>query len=120
MVQSLLVIITNAPYGFEHPFAGIRLALAQLAGGVLDKADCVLLDDGIYNAKLGQKSEVLGMPSNLEAIQDNLDLGGKVYYVKEDAEERLIPPDQMLEGVTPISGDGLKQLVKEYEATVTC
>ena len=99
MVKTMLTIIKSAPYGREDAFAGLRFSLSQIAAGMVDTCDTLLIEDGIYNAKLNQDTKAIRMPSNLEAVQDLLDLDGKVLVVIEDMESRFVMPDDLPEKV---------------------
>ena len=105
MVETLLTIIKTAPYGREDAFAGLRFSLSQIAAGMLDTCDTLLIEDGIYNAKLNQDTFAIRMPSNLDATEDLLDLDGRVFVVKEDMESRFLTPEDLMEGVEIISID---------------
>lgn len=84
MANSLLVIVTKPPYGTEEAFAGFRFALSQIAGGIIEKSDVLLVQDGVFNSFSTQNPDTIEMPSNVEAILDLLDMECKVYCVKED------------------------------------
>ena len=88
MVKTMLTIIKAAPYGREDAFAGLRFSLSQIAAGMLDTCDTLLVEDGVYNAKLNQETTAIRMPSNLEATEDIMDLDGRVFVVLEDMESR--------------------------------
>lgn len=119
MINSILTLICKAPYGREDSFAGLRFALSQIASGAMDKSDTILMEDGIYNALKGQKSEDIGMPSNLEATEDLLDMEGKVFCVKEDLNKREIVEENILDGVEIITKDRLPDLIQDYDVVVT-
>ena len=70
MAESLLVLITKAPYGLEEAFAGARLALGGKVSGIMDNSSVLLIGDGTLNALEAQAPGAVGMPSNLEALQD--------------------------------------------------
>ena len=119
MVNTLLTLVTKAPYGKEDAFAGLRYALSQIAAGVAEKSDTVLMEDGVYNALKGQQSEAIGMPSNCEATQDLLDMEGKVFCVRDDLTERELSEEHILDGIEYITRDGLPGLIQEYDVIVT-
>jgi sulfur relay (sulfurtransferase) DsrF/TusC family protein len=119
MAKSILTIVAKAPYGREDAFAGLRFALSQIASGVMDKSDAVLIEDGVYNVLNNQKSEEIGMPSNFDAAEDVLGLDGKIFCIKEDMDEREIAKDNILEDVEIISRDKLSELIQGYEAVTT-
>ncbi len=119
MVKSILTIIKSAPYGKEDAFAGLRFSLSQIAAGMMDMCDTILVEDGVYNIKLGQDTRAVRMPSNLEATEDLLDLDGKVYCVREHLEERGIPLDDILDEVEIISLSDVAAIAETYDAFAT-
>ena len=74
MAESIAILITKPPYGAEEGFAGPRLALACIASGLVPKVSIFLVGDSPLNAVASQHPEKIGMPSNLEALQEALDL----------------------------------------------
>ena len=119
MVKSMLTIVKSAPYGKEDAFAGLRFSLSQIAAGMIEPADTLLVEDGVYNALKGQRSDVIRMPSNEEAVQDLLDLDGRVLCVREHLEARGIPQDAILEDVEVVPLADLPRMVEVYDAFVT-
>ena len=119
MVETIVTFITKSPYGAEDAFAGLRLALSQIASGVMEKSDVLLLEDGVYNAVKTQESEAVAMPSNLSAIQDLVDFDVSVFCVKEDIEERHIPMEKITDMVKLISRKEIPSLIQEYEVNTT-
>ena len=81
MVKSLITIILKPPYGSEDSFAGMMFALSQIASGIIEKSDVILIHDGVYNAKSGQKPEELGMPSIVDVINNLSAFGCKIYCI---------------------------------------
>ena len=119
MVDSILTIVKSAPYGKEDAFAGLRFSLSQIAAGLLDPVGTILVEDGVYNALEGQDPEVIGMPSNLDAVQDLLDLEGRVLCVREHLEARGLTPDDILDEVEVVPLADLPRIVDVYDAFVT-
>jgi sulfur relay (sulfurtransferase) DsrF/TusC family protein len=119
MVESILTIVHSAPYGREDAFAGLRFNLSQIAAGMMDEADSLLVEDGVWNAVTGQDADVIRMPSNEEATEDLTDLDGKVYVVREDMEERALTEDMLLDEVTIISRADVAALIDQYDAFAT-
>lgn len=119
MLNSILTIVEKAPYGREDAFAGLRFALSQIASGGMDKSDTILLEDGVYNAMKGQKSDEIGMPSNFDATEDLIDMEGKVFCVKEDLDKREISKENILEGVEIISREKIPGLIQNYDVVTT-
>ncbi len=119
MVETILTIIKSAPYGREDAFAGLRFSLSQIAAGLLETCDTLLIEDGVYNAKLDQDTAAIRMPSNLDATEDLLDLDGRVFVVKEDMESRFLTPEDLMDGVEIISIADMPELMETYDAFAT-
>ena len=118
MAKSVLVLITKAPYGYEEGFAGARLALSQLAGGLITKCNVLLIGDGTLNAVAGQKPEALKMPSNPDSFGDLLDFEAKIYCVKEDLQER-VGDVAVLDSVTGIDWNEARKIIADHEMVTT-
>lgn len=118
MAESLLVLITKAPYGMEEAFAGARLALGGMVSGLMENSGILLIGDGTLNALEAQAPGAVGMPSNLEALQDVLDLDGRVYCVEEDLHARA-GDMKVLEGIKLISWEEARGVVKSYQLVNT-
>jgi len=114
MADSLLVLITKAPYGLEEAFAGARLALGGKVSGLMETSNILLMGDGTLNALETQKPEAVGMPSNLEALQDVMDLDGEVYCVEPDLRQRA-GGMKILDGVKLVSWDEAREIVKRHQ-----
>jgi tRNA 2-thiouridine synthesizing protein D len=118
MAQSLLVLILKAPYGYEEGFAGARLALSQLAGGMITKCNVLLVGDGTLNAVAGQRPDAVKMPSNAESLGDLADFDAKVYCVKEDLYER-VGDVALLDCVTAIDWTEARKIIADHEMVTT-
>jgi tRNA 2-thiouridine synthesizing protein D len=118
MAKSILVLITKSPYGFEEAFAGSRLGLAMLSSGNVEKCNLLLVGDGTLNALSTQRPEVVGMPSNMEALNDIADFDAKVYCVRSELEERVgeVPT---LPSVEMIDWERARQIIDEHEMVTT-
>ena len=120
MVDTMFSIITKPPYGLEDAFAGLRLAYSQMASGTFFRSDVLLMDDGVFNAVKTQESEAVGMPSNLDAISDLLGFECKVFCVREDLGERMIPEVMVTDMVKMISRKEIPAILEDYEIITTC
>jgi tRNA 2-thiouridine synthesizing protein C len=118
MAESLLVLITKAPYGLEEAFAGARLALGGKVSGLMETSNILLMGDGTLNALVGQNPEAVGMPSNLEALQDIMDLDGEIYCVKEDLRQR-VGDQKVLDGVKLVSWEEARAVVRAHQLVST-
>ena len=117
MASSTLVLITRSPYGLEEAFAGLRLALAMGVNGM--KTSVLMLEDGVYNAVGTQRSEIVKMPSNIEATKELYDFEIPVYVVKEDLAARGIPESRLFEGLKVVPASDAKKLLEEHDVVTT-
>lgn len=118
MADKIIVLIRKPPYGTEEAFAGARLALGGLVSGVIAKADVLLIEDGTLNAIDSQVPTAIGMPSNGDALQDIIDMGGEVFCVTEDLDQR-IDDAKVLDGVKLIHRTEVRSIVDRYQIVNT-
>lgn len=118
MADDLLTLITKQPYGYEDAFAGMRLALGGLVSGLIPQVAVLFIGDGTLNAVAGQRPDALGMPSNLEALQDLLDMGAEVYCVEEDLRAR-VGDVETLDGVSMVSWEEAREVLARYHMVTT-
>lgn len=118
MAESMLVLITRPPYGLEEAFAGARLALGGKVSGVMDETSVLLIGDGTLNGLEAQNPAAVAMPSNLEALQDILDLDGQVFCVEPDLRER-VGDMKVLDGIKMISWDEAREIVNAHQLVTT-
>jgi len=118
MADKMIVLIRKPPYGTEEAFAGARLALGGLVSGVIAKADVLLIEDGTLNAISSQVPTAIGMPSNGEALQDIMDMGGEVFCVMEDLNLR-IDDAKVLDGIKLIRRTDVRSIVDQYQVVNT-
>jgi tRNA 2-thiouridine synthesizing protein C len=112
------VLITKSPYGLEEAFAGARLALGGKVSGLMETSNILLMGDGTQNALETQRPEAVGMPSNLAALQDFLDLEGEVYCVEPDLRQR-VGNMKTLEGVKLVTWAEAREIVKKHQLVNT-
>ena len=117
MAESMLVLVTKAPYGLEDAFAGLRLALAMGVNGMT--VSVVLAEDGVYNAVASQKPEAVGMPSNKEATTELYDFDIPVHVVREDLAERGLSEDGTFDGLKFVGRSELRGMVADHEVVTT-
>jgi tRNA 2-thiouridine synthesizing protein C len=118
MAKSLAVIITKVPYGTEEAFAGARLALAVLVSGCKVDIKVVLIGDGTLNALVSQKPQEIGMPSNLEALKQVIEMGAEIYCVDEDL-NMLVQDPKILEGIKTVSWAEARDVVQQQDLITT-
>ncbi len=118
MANSLLVLITKPPYGFEEAFAGSRLALGMVSSGNVGTCNLLLVGDGTLNAVATQNPEIIGMPSNMEALQDMMEMEFKVYCVKQDLDDRA-PEASVLNFVEMVDWEKARKIIDEHQMVTT-
>ncbi len=118
MANSLLVLITKPPYGYEEAFAGSRLALGMVSSGNVGQCNLLLVGDGTLNAVATQNPEIIGMPSNMEALQDMTEMDSKVYCVKQDLDERA-PGASVLNFVEMVDWEKARKIIDEHQMVTT-
>ena len=118
MAESIMVLVNKPPYGTEEAFAGLRLSLAMMVSGVVERSTVILIGDGTLNAVASQDPDAIGMPSNVEAITDLEDFEGEVYCVEEDLRERL-GDVKVVSNVQMIDWVRAREIIKEHDLVTT-
>ncbi|MFP4545841.1 MAG: DsrE family protein [Methanomassiliicoccales archaeon] len=118
MAESIAVLIRKPPYGTEEAFAGLRLSLAMLVSGAVERSTVILIGEGTLNAVATQEPGVIGMPSNMDAITDLTDFDAEVYCVQEDLEE-LLGDVQTVDAVRMIDWEKARQIIDEHQLVTT-
>jgi len=119
MAGKILTIVRKPPYGLEDAFAGLRLSMAMVASGALEDTATVLMGEGVLNAVKTQDSSAVGMPSNLDPVDDLSALDSPVYCVREDLAELGLAEDILVEGITLIGKSELPGLVDSFDVVTT-
>lgn len=118
MANSIVVMITKPPYGTEEGFAGLRLDLAMLVSGLVERGTILLVGEGTLNAVAAQDPSAIGMPSNLEAIEDLVDFEAEIYCVEEDLRE-CAGNVQVTDLVKVIPWAEARKIVDEHDLVTT-
>jgi predicted peroxiredoxin len=61
------------------------------------------------------KAEIPHPPQPQEDLKKLIEKGVGVFLMKEDAEERAIPSDSMIQGIKPIARNQLSKLIDQYD-----
>ncbi|MGQ9721866.1 MAG: DsrE family protein [Candidatus Jordarchaeum sp.] len=116
-INTVLLIITKAPYGFEDCFSGLYVAIACLNSGL--KCIILFIGDGVYATISNQNPEKISMPSVADLIYTLLS-ESELYVHKKSLQERKIPETRIIKGIKPIEEDELvKIILKQGEAIIT-
>ena len=118
MAKSILVMVTKSPYGYEEAFAGLRLALGMMVSGQVEKCGVLLVGDGTLNAVKQQHPEAVGMPSNVEAINDLIDFDMPILCVSEDLLDR-VGKVETLEAVKMVDWAEARAMIEQYDLVNT-
>ena len=118
MAESILVLITKAPYGSEDAFAGLMLALASKVSGYMAQVDVMLIGDGTLNTLEAQRPEAVGMPSNREPLRDLIELESEVYCVEEDLRSRA-GGMKIVDGIRFIDWPEARSVLGRYQLVAT-
>ena len=117
MVESLLLIYTQAPYGHYVPedlslFAGISLM------GV--KVTPLFTQDSVYIFAKDQRPEGIGVKPIASFMSELQDLGVEGFIVEEDLEERGLTREDLVEWIPLryISRSEAANLILEHEASI--
>lgn len=107
-MRKTLVIVTKPPYTSEHALGGIYTALALADKGL--KVTLLLIDDGVYCAVKGQRSEKV----NFEDLLYTAYSSGILVLVHEDSlKKRGLEPTVILEVCRIVSS--LEEPLDEYD-----
>ena len=116
--ETLLIYNTHGTYGRDDDAYGALLASnSALAKGL--EVSLILVDDGACMAKANQDTAKIGLPNNLEDLQDFIDLDGALYVVKESLEERGIGNNELIENAQVISLADVPGLIEKHDVSLT-
>ncbi len=116
--RSVLVYCVHGTYGRDDDGYGAMLMTnAALAKGM--DVTLVLADDGVAMAVAAQDTTRIGLPNNLEEVQNTFDLGGRLLVVKESLAERGIEEDELVEEAEVIDAQEVSSLIMEHDVSMT-
>ena len=114
----LLVYNTHGTYGREDDAYGALLASnSALAKGM--EVSMILSDDGVCMAKKNQDPGTIGLPNNLDDLQDFAELDGALYVIREHLEERGIKQSELVEEARIIPIADVVGLMQEHDISLT-
>ena len=115
-MKNVLILARTAPYG------NVLCAESFLAGIALRSMDMdvklVLLNDGVFSALKGQKSELIGHKSVEKALDGASDFDLPIYIHHDSMKERGIDASQIISAEI-IDTDSIKDMVKMADAIMT-
>jgi tRNA 2-thiouridine synthesizing protein C len=108
-MDSVLIIIDKAPYGYEDAFSGFFVEIACLNKELC--ADIVLIGDGVYAALDGQNSDNIKFPGVGE-LTYLIFPEGNIFVYDGSIKERGINEDDLMETVEIVDDKGLYNILK--------
>ena len=119
MVESVVILVTSAPYGRENTYGGLYTAIASLDSEL--RTVVVLTGDGVYSALKGQSAEKsLGYPT-IGDLFYQIHPRAKIYAESSSLKERGLGKTDLMEIVEPIEDtEVLEVFVKYGDAIITC
>lgn len=114
-MDSVLVIIDKAPYGWEDAFSGFFVEIACL-NRQLD-ADVVLIEDGVYAAVNGQNSDDIKFPCVGE-LTYLIFPEGNLYVYEDSLKKRGISEDDLMETIEVVNSKELYEITRVKEVVI--
>jgi len=117
-MTSLLIYTTHGTYGRDDDgFGALMAANSALAKGL--DVSILLVDDGVAMAMIGQDPSKIGLPNNIEELQDFLELDGRLVIVRESLDERGITPEEIIEGADVVPLKEVTSIIEDYSVSIT-
>ena len=109
-MDSILIIVDKAPYGYEDTFSGFYIAIACLNRGM--DADVLLVGDGVYAAIKNQQPGGSVSYPNVGELSYLVFPEGKIFVHQESMLERGVKEDNLVEAAQIINDTGLYEIIK--------
>jgi sulfur relay (sulfurtransferase) DsrF/TusC family protein len=114
-MESILIIIDKAPYGYEDAFSGFFVEIACLNRQL--NSDVILVEDGVYAALDNQDSDGLKFPGVGE-LTYLIFPEGNIYVHKDSIEERGINESDLMETIDIINDEEIYGLIKSKDVVL--
>lgn len=115
---SMLIYATHGTYGRDDDAYGALLAANNaLAKGF--RVSLLLVEDGVCLAMSGQDPSRIGLPNNLDDLQDLMDLEGDLLVLRESMEERGIREEELIPEARTITLADLPGLIMTHDISLT-
>jgi tRNA 2-thiouridine synthesizing protein C len=109
-MNSVLIIVDKAPYGYEDTFSGFYVAIACLNRGM--DSDVLLVGDGIYAAIKDQKPEGSVNYPNVGELSYLIFPEGKIFVHLESMQDRGIFEEDLVEAAQIVDETELYDIIK--------
>jgi uncharacterized protein involved in oxidation of intracellular sulfur len=117
-METMTIIINDAPYGTEKPWNALRLALASLSIAVKSKVNLFLVGDAVSIAKRGQ-SPPEGFYNLEKMIADFVTKDGNVRACGTCLKARGLIQQDLVEGVEVGTMMGLANWLQESRVALS-
>ena len=115
MGDNLCLIIRKAPFGSLHAAEGIGLANGKIAhGGGLT---IVLVDDGVYVAKKGQRAEESGWTSLSDEVA-KLAKRARICVHMDSLKLAGLRAESLVDGIAQIDDQELAHIIAQSDTTI--
>ncbi len=116
--KKIMISLVHGTYGHQDDgFGAVQLANAMLARGA--EVTLFLRSDGVYILVKGQDPNDLGLPSNLDELDDFIELGGVIRTDRKAVEERGLSKEDLIDSHEFIERDEIIDLLGEHEFCLT-
>ena len=116
--SSLLIYCTHGTYGRDDDAYGALLQANHAVARGMD-VTLVLVEDGVLLSKKDQNPSKIGLPNNLDEINDFIELGGSLIVCKESLHERGVNYDELIDGAEIVPFLNIFYLIEKSEITLT-
>ena len=109
-MESIIIVIDKAPYGWEDAFSGFYVAIACLNRNV--DADVLLLGDGVYAALEGQNPGKGIKYPHVGELAYLIFPEGNMFVLEESLNERGILEEDLVEAAEIIDDDEFYEIIE--------
>ncbi|KYK25649.1 hypothetical protein AYK25_05090 [Thermoplasmatales archaeon SM1-50] len=116
--RSVIFYCTHGTYGRDDDAYGAALQVNHaVARGM--KVTMVLVEDGVMMGMKQQNPGKIGLPNNINELQDFLELGGRLVIIKESLKQRGILPEEIIDGAEIIPFFDLIGIINQHDISLT-
>ena len=108
-MESILIVVDKAPYGYEDTFSAFYVSIACLNRGM--QADVLLIGDGVYAAIKGQKPGGTVDYPNVGELSYLIFPESKIFVHSSSLERRSIEEGELVEAAEIIDDIQLSQIL---------
>ncbi len=114
-MKSLSIIISKPPFGTIHAAEALRMANGAISYG--HSVSILLIGDGVYAARKGQRAEETGWTSLSPILGKSATSGrARVFAGRKSAADRGLGEDDLIQGVQLVGEDEALSIAVRSEA----